>query len=295
MIPSNKLALRADGFLFATTLLAAVGWIFSKESLAGLPPLLFVGMRFLLAGSLLGLLSLSQLCELGWRRMRRALSAGVLFAAAMASWILGLAHCVHMGEGAFIVSLGEVLVPVLARLFFRERPASTIWLALPVSLAGFGLLLLPNRFQIEVGQFWFLVSALLFALLYNVNSHTLRDVPVRALSAIQMFVVGLLVLPVALCLEALPEVVSPAVLGWFAASVLIATTLRFFLLLYGQSLTSSSHAALILMLEPMFTAWMAAWWYGESMSALQMIGCLLIFFALLIGRWQWVCGLWQKS
>jgi drug/metabolite transporter (DMT)-like permease len=286
---------KADGVLFVTTLIATAGWIFSKESLAGLPPLLFIGTRFLLAGVLLGVLSMPQLRELGWAQLRRAFLSGALFSAAMAFWILGLAHCAHMGEGAFIVSLGEVLVPVLARLLFRERPALGTWLALPVSLAGFGLLLLPNRFQVEPGQLWFLVSALLFALLYNVNSHVLHDVPVRALSAIQMFVVGLLVLPVALCLEAWPESVAPAVLGWFAASVLIATTLRFFLLLYGQSLTSPSHAALILMLEPMFTAWAAAWWYGETMSGLQMLGCLLIFLALLISRWHWLRSILQTK
>ena len=45
--------LKADLILVGATLVAAAGWIFSKESLAGLPPLLFVGVRFLLAGVVL--------------------------------------------------------------------------------------------------------------------------------------------------------------------------------------------------------------------------------------------------
>ena len=36
----------ADGLLMLTTVIAAAGWIFSKEALAGMPPLIFVGLRF---------------------------------------------------------------------------------------------------------------------------------------------------------------------------------------------------------------------------------------------------------
>jgi len=72
------------------------------------------------------------------------------------------------------------------------------------------------------------------------------------------------------------------------ASAILATTLRFFVQLRGQSLTSASHAAVILMLEPMWTALVAAWWFGETMSAQQFLGCALIFSALVLSRWRWV-------
>ena len=36
------------------------------------------------------------------------------------------------------------------------------------------------------------------------------------------------------------------------------------------------------------TALLAAAWYGETMSLLQLAGCSLIFAALLINRWYWV-------
>ena len=60
--------------------------------------------------------------------------------------------------------------------------------------------------------------------------------------------------------------------------------LRFLLQLLGQSLTTPSHAALIMMLEPVWTALAAAWWFGETMSALQLVGCGLIFMALVVSR-----------
>lgn len=38
-----------DVLLVAVTLIAAISWMFSKESIALMPPLLFMGLRFLLA------------------------------------------------------------------------------------------------------------------------------------------------------------------------------------------------------------------------------------------------------
>lgn len=78
--------------------------------------------------------------------------------------------------------------------------------------------------------------------------------------------------------------------GWLLASALLATTLRFLLQLHGQSLTTPSHAALIMMLEPVWTALAAAWWFAETMSA-PARRLRLIFLALVVSRWAWLHGL----
>lgn len=279
---------RADSFLLAATLFAAAGWVFSKEALTGLAPLQFVGTRFLLAGVVLGGFSWRQLRVLSAGSVGRAAMVGGLFAVAMGLWIMGLKHATHLGEGAFIASLGIVLVPVFSRLFFGEKPPLSTWVALPIALAGFACLSLGKGFQIEPGQWFFLGAALIFAFLFNLNSHVVRNVPVLALSTIQVLVVGALVLPLSLAFETWPEVVPTSAIFWLLASAIIATTLRFLVQLHGQSLTTPSHAAIILMLEPMWTALVAAWWFGERMTALQLTGCGLISLALVVSRWRWI-------
>ncbi len=283
--------LKADLLLLLATLLAAAGWVFSKESLAGLPPLQFVGLRFVLAGVVLTAFSWTQLRALGREALGRAAMVGVFFAAAMALWIMGLQHASHLGEGAFIASLGIVLVPVFARLFFGEHPPASTWVALPFALAGFGFLSLAKGFHFEPGQWFFFGAALIFAFLFNLNSRVVRDVPVLALSAVQVMAVGALILPMSAVLEVWPEVVPTPILFWLFASAIIATTLRFLIQLHGQSLTTPSHAAIILMLEPMWTALVAAWWFGETMTGLQLVGCGLISLALVTSRWRWIRGL----
>lgn len=278
--------LKADLLLVFATLVAAAGWIFSKESLAGLPPLLFVGIRFLLAGVVLAAFSWTQLRVLDRVGWHGSLVVGALFALAMALWISGLQYATHLGEGAFISALGVVLVPVVARVFFKEHPPRIAWVAMPLALTGFACLSLEHGFRFEPSQWFFLAAALVFAVLINLNGRVVRNVSPLALSTVQVMMVGLLMLPLSAVLETWPEAVATPVLGWVLASALIATTLRFFTQLYGQSLTTPSHAAVILMLEPMWTAMLAAWWYGERMTQLQFVGCALIFSALVLSRWR---------
>ncbi|MFG6179414.1 DMT family transporter [Halomonas sp. THAF12] len=286
--PVSRPPLRADLLLLLVTLLAAAGWIFSKEALAGLPPLLFIGTRFLLAGALLAVFALPDLRRLTAHDLASAGAIGLLFSAALGFWILGLQHSHHLGESAFINSLGILLVPVMARLLFGDRPPRTTWIALPVALFGFALLSLNAGFRLEPGQWLMAAAALCFSLLINANSRAVKQIPALPLTAVQLGVVGLVLGLVSLLVEPWPNRVGDHTLAWLAASVLLASTLRFFLQIHAQGLTTPSHAAVILMLEAVWTALLAAAWYGETMSPLQLAGCSLIFLALLINRWYWV-------
>ena len=279
---------QADALLLLVTVLAAGGWIFSKEALAGMPPLLFIGTRFLLAGLILLGFAWPTLKRMPARRVRRGLLVGVLFSAAIAFWVLGLNYSDHLGESAFINSLGILLVPVVARLLFGDRPPRSTWVALPVALLGFALLSLNAGFNVEASQLLMVCAALCFALLINVNTRVVRNVPALPLTTLQLISVGVVLTGLSLVVEHQPLALSPSILGWFMTSVLLASSLRFFLQIKAQSMTTPSHAAVILMLEAVWTALFAAWWFGETMTALQLLGCSLIFMALLINRWYWV-------
>ncbi|AZZ93464.1 DMT family transporter [Hahella sp. KA22] len=283
---SQSRHLKADVLLLLVTLLAAAGWIFSKEALAGLPPLLFIGIRFFCAGVILAAVGRRALMSLSAKQLRIALSTGVLFAAAMCLWISGLFYGDHVGEGAFITSLAMVLAPLVSRVIFGEKLALATWLALPVATCGLALLSLRNGLHPGLGQLFFLASAVLFSLNFTLNTHMSAKVPVIALTTVQLLTVGVTASGLSLALEEWPQQVSAGIWGWVAASAVIATSLRFFLQTFAQSLTPVSHAAVIMTMEPVFTTLMALLWLGETMSGMQMLGCFLIFSALLINRWR---------
>ncbi len=277
-------SLRADFILILVTILAAAGWIFSKEALAGLPPLLFMGMRFLCASFILIVLARRQLVRLSKQQWQAACLVGVLLGLAMSIWVLGLFKTKSLGEGAFITSLSVVLVPVVNWAIFRERPATVTFLALPIAMFGMALLSLRHGFTPEASQVYFFIAALLMSVTFILNSRAAYHIPALALSAIQLFLVGAVTFTLSLFFEAWPTSVSNAVWGWLFLSITVATAGRFFLQTYAQSLTTPSRAAIIMILEPVWTTLGSVFWFNDWMTTTQFIGCGLILLALIINR-----------
>ena len=133
-------ARKSDALLVVVTLLAAISWMFSKEAVLLMPPLLFMAARFLTAGGILALVALPALKRLTFDQARRALGVGLVFGIAMSCWVLGLFYSESLGEGAFLTSLGVVIVPIIARVIFKERQPMSTWLAIPIAVAGLALL-----------------------------------------------------------------------------------------------------------------------------------------------------------
>ncbi len=280
--------LKAELILVSVTIIAAFGWIFSKEALAELPPIFFLGVRFVIAGTVLFFVGARFFKGIRWQDLKGATLVGAVMSIAMMFWIVGLDQVSNIGVGAFINSLGVILVPVFARFMFKERPARSIWIALPIAVIGLGCLALGNGVSFEWAQGFFLVSAITFAFQFNLLTRMSTKLHVLVLTAIQLFTAGVVMLMVSPTIEEVPHSVSLPIVGWFLASTLIATSLRFLLQTYGQSLTPASHAAVIMNLEPVWTALLAAIWFSETMTSLQLIGCALIFSAMLVSKWSQV-------
>lgn len=288
---------QSDLLLVAVTLVAAISWIFSKEAILLMPPILFMSVRFLLAGLCLLLFSAQHLRRLTLPLLRRSLVVGAFFGLAMTTWVMGLATGETMGEGAFLTSLGVILVPVVARIAFKESPPLATWLALPVAASGLGLLSLQHGFSIAPSQAYYLAAASLFACFYTLNTRATNTddsthrTPVHplAMTTILMFVATLVTGIASWYFEAQhwPQVdVSSALVLWVLASAIIGTAMRFLMQTYAQSLSQSTNGAVILVLEPIWVALFSAYWFLERLSLLQLLGCSFILLALLINRWN---------
>ena len=286
---SRRNSLTADLVLLATTILATLGWMFSYYALRGLPPLLFIGLRFLAASAILCLIGVRQVRSLGRDPavLCQCLKVGVVMAAAMMCWIMGLRFATEMGSGAFISSLGVVVAPLMAGLMYRAKITPSIWVAVGIAAVGMACLTLREGVSVSTAELFFLAAALASSIQFNLNSRVAgKDVAVLPLTAIQLGVVGLVSLAFSAALESWPAGVSGETAGWFALSVLVSTCLRFYLQVKGQSRTPLSHAAFIMTLEPVWTALLAMAWLGERMRPAQLAGSALILCALVVSRWR---------
>ncbi|WP_191602934.1 DMT family transporter [Marinomonas algicola] len=283
---TNHSQSRGEFVLVLVTVLAAFGWVFSKEAIASFPPLLFMGIRFFIAGIILVLLGKRFFRGLDKESVKKAVLVGAVGSASMGFWISGLDHSDHLGVGAFIMSLGAILTPIMAKFIFGAKPTRSIWVASCIAMLGLGCLSLSNGLDFELSHLFFLASALSSAFQMNLMSRFTLNIHVLVLSSFQLMVTGAVLLCISFSFETMPETVSLEVIKWLLLSILIATSLRFFLQTYGLSLTPVSHAAILLNLEPVWTAILATFWFSEVMKMNQVLGCSLIFLAMLVSRWR---------
>ena len=270
----------------ATALLAAAGWVFSKETVNGMPPFGFIGIRFVLAASLLALFCYKDILRSARSDLIRAAGIGLTLGLSINCWIHGIAVSSTLGEGAFIMSLSMLIVPLLAWPLFKEKPAGIFWLALPVAMTG--LLFLsytPGQpWRLSVNQTWFMAAAILLALYFSLNGRLSRKVKPLVLTTVQLFVTGMVGLLASLLTETWPAQIGADIWGWFLLSTILATSIRYLLQTTGQKYCSSSNAALIMLLEPVWTVVLSVIVYAETLSAHKLTGSSLILLALILYR-----------
>ncbi len=275
---------KATIILIVTTMLAAFGWIFSKETIQGLPPFGFIGARFTIASLCLLPLCYRPLLTANMRDVFAASGVGLLLGSAVMTWIYAISISDTLGEGAFIMSLSMLFVPVIAWVMFRQRPQRIFWVSLPIAVLGLACLSLADGWKQSASQLWFLGAALILALHFNVNSKYSQKLPVLLLTCLQLFSAGCLGLVVSYFMESFPSEVESSIWWWFALSTLLATSLRYVMQTMGQKFVQAGNAALIMILEPVWTVVLSILWYGEVLTTNKLIGCLLILFSLVIYR-----------
>ncbi len=276
---------RGEIILFVVTLIAASGWFFSKFSMAEFPTFGFIGLRFFLAASLFFPLAFSQLKRLNRPQLIKSALVGLCYTFYIILWMLGLSNSTHFGEGAFLVSLSMLIAPLLSWLIFKHAPHKSFWLALPNAFIGLYLLSSEKgSLHFSFGNLIFLISSTVVALYFVLNNQYVRDVPVLPFTMIQLFIVGTFCGTLSILFEQWPSSVSATAWGWFLCSLLIATNLRMLLQTYGQKYCHVATAAMIMILEPVWTLFLSMLILGEKLTFSKTFGCLFILLAIVIYR-----------
>lgn len=271
----------ADLQLCGATLLAGSGWIFSMKVLVSLPPLLFMGSRFVIAGALIAIFA-----DLGGlRRVLRQcwplLISAIAMALSMTGWILALKHTSHAGVAAFISSMGNLMVPLVGAVVFRWLLSKSLFVSLPLALAGLSLLFLDADSCFDISHLLFLASACLWACSVALIKNSNPSLSTATITSFQLVVAGVLMLVASGLFERIPGAIPhPTIWIWFIASVLLSTCLRFFLQYQGMRQAAPGRAALLLSFEAVWVMALSMLVLGSSISWMQTFGCMVLFAAI---------------
>ena len=272
--------LKADLTLLLVTVLWGSAFAVMRYAAGHHTIFLLNGARFLLGGLLLlpfaklkGAFTKSNLIYVGL--------AGFALYIAVAFQQAGLASTTA-GNGGFITSLYVVIVPVMMWLFWRERPAPLIWVAVLLAIGGGFLLSTGGSFRVQPGDVLIFAGSFFWAMHVVVVGRAQGHIAPLPFALGQFVVCGVLNLVTGAVFERPSETdllfVLPAILFTSVFSIALGFTLQ----IIAQKHTPTSDAALILSLESVCAAGFGWLFLHESLLLIQLVGCAMILGAVMM-------------
>lgn len=187
------------------------------------------------------------------------------------------------GKAGFLTAMYIVLVPVLGLFLKRKMPKTTVF---SVILAVFGLYLLScmGVSGINIGDVCLMGCALAFAVQITCIDHFAPGLDGFRLNCIQSLTVAVLSVPFVLLTETVD--IGNILSCWFPLvfAGVLSMGVAYSLQIVGQKDVEPATASLIMSLESVFAA-LGGWWLlEERMSANELLGCGLVFAAVVISQ-----------
>ena len=281
--------LQASALLLLTSVIWGSAFVGQALGMAGVGPLAFTGIRFLL-----GTLVVLPLAWREWRQLERAghppgrvegaqvLLLGLLLCAGVVMQQVGLITTSVTNAG-FLTALYVPLVPLLAWVAMRQTPHWTIWPAALGCVAGTWLLSGAGRVEIAAGDWWVIGSALpwsLHVLLVGTVANRVRGPFIVACG--QFAVCGVIALTLALASEPITaDGLRQA--GWaIAYTGIVSVGIGFTLQVVGQRHAHAADAAILMSSEMVFAAIFGAIFMGDRLGAAGLAGCAIILAGILL-------------
>ncbi|MEA4869292.1 hypothetical protein SDC9_126342 [bioreactor metagenome] len=278
--------------LLSASLIWGVAFVAQSAGMEHVGPYTFTAVRSALAALGLGILILifdrTGISPKNTDRKtlwKAGIILGVVLAVASNLQQVGLVTT-SAGKAGFITSLYIVFVPVLG-LFVKRKPHFMIWGSVAVALIGLYFLSIQGNFSMEKGDVLVLISAVVFSLQILLVDHYAPKVDIIRLNCIQFAVIALLsAVPMMLFEQPKVSAVSEAWVTILYAG-LFSGCGAYTLQMLGQRRVEPATASLLLSPENVFAA-LAGWAIlGQTLSAREMLGCALVFIAVVSSQLPW--------
>ena len=288
-------ALRADLVLVLVTAIWGSTFIVNRLAIETAPPLVFVLVRFALAGLVLFVLARGRPRTPNLARDSAVI--GILLAIGIGSQIVGQLFTTA-SKAAFVTGLSVPLTPVAGYLMTRKKPSRENLAGLVLAAAGFAVLTWPqgtagwNR-----GDLLIVATAVSYAILIVVMAETAPMHDVRwysfgqiAVAAVAVGVARLALVPFLsgaggfVVAESRPLALTPRLVAAILWMALVATVVTFLAQTWAQQRMPATHAAILFALEPVFTALFAALFLGERMTGRDWSGAALVLLGIVVSE-----------
>lgn len=288
---SRPLLARPSAGGLATLLLLAVTAVWGstffliRDLVATVPSADFLAVRFGVAAVVMAALFHRQVRALSRRDVAIGVVLGAVYGLAQLLQTVGLEHTDASVSG-FVTGTYVVLTPLLGAMLLRDRVTPSTWVAVLLSTAGLAVLSLRGL-SVGFGEALTLAAAALYALHIIGLGRWSTASAATGLATVQAFVISGVAL-----VGAVPDGLTlPADGGQWTSLLymaLVAGAAALWAQTWAQSHLTATRAAIVMTMEPVFAAFFAVLFGGESLTVRMLLGGGLVLTAMyvveLLGR-----------
>lgn len=262
------------------------GFVAVKDTLNAMTPMMLMAVRFSLAAVIVYLALFKWIGRISREELKKGAVVGFFLFSAFAVQTYGLQYTTASKQG-FLTAIYVVFVPLLSWIFYKKRPGIRAFLGSGLTILGIALISLQGGFNLNLGDTLTLMCAVLYAAHILSIEYFAKDMNVFKLAFLQIAIAAVFFIIIALLTEPIPTVISTR--SWISIGymAMFATFGCFTVQTVAQKYTTSSHASILLSLESVFAALFGILLLGEVMTPMVIVGCALIFVAIMVIEVEW--------
>lgn len=187
------------------------------------------------------------------------------------------------GKAGFITAMYIVLVPILGRFLGRKVPRAAVFSVL-LAVVGLYLLSCLGASGINIGDIYLIGCAMAFAVQITCIDRVAGGLDGFRLNCVQALTVAVISIPFVAFTETVDVGNLLACWGPLCFAGCLSMGLAYSLQIVGQKSLEPTTASLIMSLESVFAA-LGGWWLlHERMTGPELLGCGLVFAAVVISQ-----------
>lgn len=264
--------------LVAVTAIWGSTFSVSKDLLTRMPVTDYLALRFLVAAAVILAVRPGPIRRMDRRSLHLGVRLGLIYAVAQLLQFVGLQHTAAT-ISAFVVSMYVVFTPFLSALLVRTRVDRLTVLA--SMIAGSGVAVMSLRgWALGPGELLTLAAAALYAVHIIAMSRWTSSATAFPLTFVQLLTMGVVFVVIA----AMDGMHLPRDGDWlvFLYLTVVAAAVALLVQTWAQAHLSSSQAAVLMVLEPVWAAFFGFALFHEVLDTRALVGAALVLGAMLL-------------
>ncbi|MBO5993642.1 MAG: DMT family transporter [Acidaminococcaceae bacterium] len=275
--------------LLLTAMIWGTAFVFQRVGMDSIEPVTFNAARMALAAVMVGALAFvlrrgknADTSAPAWSRTwKGGICCGLFLTAGSVFQQMGVVYTTA-GKAGFITAMYMLLVPILNFLLFKKKNSWLVWLAVFIGVGGMYLLCVKEDFTLTPGDTLVCICALMFSGHILCCDYFVRQASPIELAAIQFATAAVVSAGIASLTE------NPNWAGIMSAAVpilycgVVSGGIGYTLQIVAQKFTDPTIASLLMSLESVFAVIAGAMLLGEQMSSREMLGCVVMFAAIIL-------------